>query len=126
MVIGFPRGVSDTVHNLPLIRNAIVASAYGVPFDGNPVFLIDANLHPGMSGSPALTKPKNIWQDNKGNTDILTGSPIYFLGVHSATLSVMLPSGQEPLGLGSVWYGRVIEEIIPGIKARWKSEVRCT
>lgn len=118
MVIGFPRGISDIRHNLPLIRNAIIASAYGVPFQGSPVFLIDANLHPGMSGSPVLTKPKNMWQDDKGNTNLVTGSPIYFLGVHSATLSVALPSGQEPLGLGSVWYASLIEEIIESFKKK--------
>jgi S1-C subfamily serine protease len=112
MVIGFPRGLSDSTHNLPLIRNAMISSAYGVEFQGSPFFLIDANLHPGMSGSPVITKPKNTWPDNKGNINILSGSPMYFLGVHSATLGLTLSSGEEPLGLGTVWYGYLIEEII--------------
>lgn len=112
MVIGFPRGLSDSKHNLPLVRNAMISSAYGIDFQGSPFFLVDANLHPGMSGSPVITKPKNAWPDDKGNIDFLTGSPMYFLGVHSATLGIILPTGEEPLGLGTVWYGYLIEEIV--------------
>lgn len=115
MAIGFPRGLSDSTHNLPILRNAMIASAYGVPFQGQPMFLIDANLHPGMSGSAVLTKPKNTWQTKEGATAILTGTPIYLLGVHSATLSSNLPTGVEPLGLGTVWYANLIEEIIATI-----------
>jgi len=117
MVIGYPRGLSDSMHNLPLVRNALVSSAYGVNFDGAPTFLVDANLHPGMSGSPVLTKPKNIWPDKDGNTNMMTGSPTYFLGVFSATLSVRTSTTQEEaLGLGAVWYAELIEQIIDAIK----------
>ena len=115
MVIGFPRGLSDSVHNLPLVRNALISSAYGVDFEASPSFLIDANLHPGMNGSPVLTKPKNIWPDRDGNTNMLTGSPTYFLGVFSATLSVRISGNPEALGLGQVWYAKLIEEIIDSI-----------
>lgn len=116
MVIGFPRGLSDHLHNLPLIRNALISSAYGVEYEGAPTFLIDANMHPGMSGSPVLTKPKNIWPDKSGNTSMLTGTPTYFLGVFSATLSVTVSGAQEALGLGQVWYGRLIEEILDSVQ----------
>jgi len=112
MVIGFPRGIHDLRHNLPLIRNAMISSAYGINFEGSPFFLIDANLHPGTSGSPVITKPKNVWLDQQGNTNFLAGSPMYFVGIHSATISIKLPSGDEPLGLSTVWYGYLIEEII--------------
>lgn len=117
MVIGFPRGLSDSKHNLPLVRNALVSSAYGINFEEAPMFLVDANLHLGMSGSPVLTKPKNIWPDRQGNTNMLTGSPTYFLGVFSATLSVKVSATQEEaLGLGAVWYAKLIEDIIASIK----------
>ena len=70
-----------------------------------------------MSGSHVLTKPKNIWPDRAGNTNMLTGSPSYFLGVFSATLSLKVSATQEEaLGLGAVWYGKLIEEIIDSIK----------
>ena len=116
IVIGFPRGLSDIKHNLPIVRNAMISSAYGIEFDGSPLFLVDANLNPGMSGSPVMTKPKDVWPTVEGGTSFFTGSPTFFLGVFSATLSFNLPTGQqEQLGLGFVWYGYLIEEIIDSI-----------
>ena len=37
-VMGFPLGFHDTAHNLPVFRNAMIASAYGVPFQELPAF----------------------------------------------------------------------------------------
>jgi len=117
MVIGFPRGFSDSRHNLPIVRNAMVSSAYGVGFDGLPMFLVDANLHPGTSGSPVFTKPSDTFSDVNGNTLMTTGSPFYFLGVHSATIGIKLAAGNEdPLGLATVWRAEVIDQIIDNFK----------
>lgn len=112
MAIGFPRGLSDQEHNLPIARNAMISSAYGVPFQGFPLFLIDANMHPGMSGSPVFTRQKNLWQRKSGGVDAFASERTFLLGVHSATLGVELPTGQEPLGLATVWDAQVIEDII--------------
>ena len=47
---------------------------------------------------------------------MMTGSPTYFLGVFSATLSVKVSATEdEALGLGAVWYASIIEEIIASI-----------
>jgi S1-C subfamily serine protease len=117
MVMGFPRGLSDSKHNLPLIRNALISSAYGVNFEGLPTFLVDANLHPGMSGSPVMTKPKNVWATKQGGTSMVNNPVAHLLGVFSATLSINIsPTEQEALGLGQVWYAELIEQIIDGIK----------
>src|ERR1700733_10125746 len=111
-IMGYPLGVYDTENNLPIFRNAMIASSYGVPFQGKPMFLTDANLHPGTSGSPVITKPKSTWVDDKGNTNLLTGTNYFLLGVHSATLGVTPAGKQEiPLGLGAAWYADLIEEI---------------
>lgn len=111
-VIGYPRGFFDVQHNLPIFRNAMIASTYGVPFQGKPCFLTDANLHRGTSGSPVVTKPKNTWRDSKGNIKFVSGIPYYILGIHSGTYSVLLPESEpEPLGLGNAWYIQLIEEI---------------
>jgi S1-C subfamily serine protease len=113
MVIGFPRGLSDSKHNLPINRSAMISSAYNINFQGSPLFLVDGNLHPGMSGSPVLTRAKSIWQASDGSHKAYNEPISFFLGVFSATLGVTLPTGQqEPLGLGTVWYGYLIEEII--------------
>jgi len=111
-VMGYPLGFFDSNHNLPVFRNAMIASVYSVPFQGNPCFLTDANLHPGTSGSPVVTKPKSTWVDSEGNTNMVTGNPYYIVGIHSGTYSVKLSSGSsEPLGLGVAWYIQLVEDI---------------
>jgi Trypsin-like peptidase domain len=112
MVIGFPRALSDEVNNLAIVRNASIASGYGVNYDGKRLFLVDANLQPGTSGSPVFTKIKSTWNDAQGNTNMQTGC--YLLGVNSASLSVQLPTGTEAFGLSAIWYAYNIDEIIRG------------
>ncbi|MFH1870052.1 MAG: serine protease [Pseudomonadota bacterium] len=109
-IMGFPRGFHDSHHNLPILRDAMIASAYRVPFLNNPLFLTDANLHPGTSGSPVITKPKSAWVDTKGNTRIVTGTVYYLVGVHSGTISPSITGGQD-IGLGAAWYAELLEEI---------------
>ncbi len=113
-VMGYPFGVHDTVFALPIFRSAMIASSYGVPFQGEPFFLTDANLHPGTSGSPVLTKPKSAWVDDKGNTSLTSGTTYYLVGVHSAILSVNTTGPHQtsiPLGLGTAWYAELLEDI---------------
>ena len=110
-IMGYPRGFFDPKHNLPIFRNAMIASVYGVPFRGNPCFLTDANLHPGTSGSPVITKPKSTWVDSGGNTHMVTGNPYYIVGIHSGTYSVNLSDVNEPLGLGVAWYIQIVDDI---------------
>jgi hypothetical protein len=105
-IIGYPHAFHDTLHNLPIFRNAMVASWFRIPFQGQPLFLTDANLHPGTSGSPVISKPKNAWVDASGNTDFVTGLNYHLLGVHSGTYSIL----NIPLGLGGAWYAELVEE----------------
>jgi len=110
-VMGYPLSFHDVKHNLPIFRNAMVASTYRVPFQGAPLFLTDANLHPGTSGSPVITKPKSAWVDDKGNTRIVTGTVYYLLGVHSGVVDPKVTGGVA-LGLGAAWYAELIDEIL--------------
>lgn len=113
-VMGYPFGLLDTAFALPVFRSAMIASSYGFPFQGKSCFLTDANLHPGTSGSPVITKPKSTWVDDKGNTRVMPGTIYYLVGVHSGTLSFD-PPGQKsasiPLGLGAAWYAQLVEDI---------------
>ena len=85
IVLGFPRGFSDEKHNLGLLRNALISSAYGINFNGLPLFVVDANLHPGMSGSPVMTKPKTNLPTKTGFA--VTPTPVTFFLVFSPQLS---------------------------------------
>jgi len=103
LVLAYPLGFYDTLHNLPITRNATIASNYLVPFKGEPYFLVDANLHPGTSGSPVITKPSNIIRSREGT--ILSGGWVsHLVGINSGSY--------DPLGLNIVWYAELIEEII--------------
>jgi hypothetical protein len=103
-VMGYPLGFFDEGANLPIFRNAMIASMYGVDFNGMPCFLTDANLHPGTSGSPVFTKPKPVWQDMLGNLHTSEGNKYYLLGVNSGTYT--------SVGLGCTWYAHLIEGIV--------------
>ena len=109
-VMGYPLSFHDIQNNLPIFRSAMIASTYRVYFQSLPLFLIDANLHPGTSGSPVITKPKSTWVDDAGTTNLVTGTVYYLVGVHSGTVDKSVTGGQE-IGLGAAWYAELIEDI---------------
>jgi S1-C subfamily serine protease len=112
-IIGYPLGVSDDFHNLPVLRGGMVASAYGVPFKNSPLFLTDINLHPGTSGSPVISKPKPTWVNQEtGGTELNTGTTYYLLGVHSGTLNIKNPQDGLAIGLGAAWYANLVQTIV--------------
>lgn len=101
VVVGYPLGFYDEVHNLPVYRKATIASCYGVNFNGLPYFLVDANLHPGMSGSPVVNSHHTLFKEGDGKE----GYALF--GVNSAQ---HIRYG-NPLGLNVVWYGHLLVEI---------------
>jgi len=111
LVMGFPKGFSDDLYNLPILRNATLASVYPVPFRGNPYVLIDSRLHNGTSGSPVLTKIMNMVKKTDGSTAFLTGNPRYLVGIHSASIDITGTEDSDPLGLNCTWFASLIDEI---------------
>jgi Trypsin-like peptidase domain len=110
LVIGYPEGFSDSLHNLPVFRQASVASVYPVPFEGNPFFLIDSELHPGTSGSAVITQP-SIWVVKRDEAEHFDEPQYRLVGIHSASYT--------NLKLNVVWFADLIVEICrkaPGIK----------
>lgn len=105
IIVGYPLGFYDVENNLPVYRKGAIASTYSINFNQEPCFLIDANLHPGTSGSPVLCSPNNILISPKG---AFHSDAFIFLGIHSAEYNI----GKEPLGLCKVWYANLILEII--------------
>ena len=89
LVIGYPLGIRDTKHKTPIIRSAIMASVYPLPFDGMPYFLIDSFLHEGTSGSPVLLKPSTVNRYiNRGaelNLDRISSFEKKLIGIHSGS-----------------------------------------
>jgi hypothetical protein len=107
-VMGYPLGVYDDIHNLPLLRTGIIASAYPIPFRCKPYFLVDSHLEEGMRGSPVMTKLKDTWRTKSGTTPPI-GFSFFILGIISSTFSV--PEGKEPQGLNSTYFVEIIEQM---------------
>jgi len=106
MVIGYPLGFCDTVHNLPITRVGAIASPYGAFFRGQRHFLLDATLHPGTSGSPVVLPPSRERRIITERGDIVyeRREPTYLIGINSGEYG--------ELGLNAVWYSNIIQEII--------------
>ncbi|MCB9370157.1 trypsin-like peptidase domain-containing protein [Candidatus Woesearchaeota archaeon] len=81
--IGYPNGIYDEKNHLPIFRTGTTASHVAIAYGGRPVFIIDASVFPGSSGSPVFIYDKNSY--NKGK-DVHIGSRLLFLGVVSETL----------------------------------------
>jgi len=111
IVPGFPFGVGDSVYALPLFKSGTVATAYGIPFRGNPEFLIDCNLQEGMSGSPVFANQHQLVVLDAGNSVTMTAPGQYFfLGVHTDTKGSV--KGVRNLGVSNVIYAKHLRELI--------------
>lgn len=97
----FPLGFFDTLHHLPVVRQASIASCFGVRFQGLGFFLTDARMHRGSSGSPVLAPVEGAgphvprWR---------------LLGVHSSRMDMASRDAaqDESLGLNCAWYADVL------------------
>lgn len=109
IVVGFPLGLHDTVHQLPVARSATIASAYGVRFQRQDFFLTDARTHLGSSGSPVLRR-----RGDRSNDGSLQAWQL--LGVFSTRLDMGGRDrvADESLGLNGVWYADVLQALTGG------------
>jgi Trypsin-like peptidase domain len=100
LVVGFPLGFYDTLHHLPVVRQAVIASAFGVRFQGQGYFLTDARTHRGTSGAPVVMR-------NESSDAQL---PWTLLGVHSARVDMGTRDLEldESLGLNCAWYADIL------------------
>jgi hypothetical protein len=58
--VGYPSGHYDRVNGLPIVRQGITASPPAIDYNGEPVFLIDAAVYFGSSGSPVFLSPQRF------------------------------------------------------------------
>jgi len=103
LVVGFPLGFHDTLHHMPVVRQAALASSFGLRFQGQGYFLTDARTHRGTSGAPVVTRAAGPDADRDGLHWTL-------LGVHSARLDVGTRDLRldEALGLNCAWYADIL------------------
>ena len=103
LMVGFPLGFHDTLHHMPVVRHAVIASSFGLRFKGEGYFLTDARTHRGTSGAPVVMRAR-------GHDTVPDKLPWMLLGVHSARLEVGNPDMKldEALGLNCVWYADIL------------------
>lgn len=102
LVVGFPLGFHDTLHHLPVVRQATLASSFGLRFKGQAYFLTDARTHRGTSGAPVVMR-------RAAEPNSVDPMPWTLLGVHSARLDVGRDRQlDEALGLNCVWYSDIL------------------
>src|ERR1051325_8025894 len=100
LIAGFPLVFHDALHHLPVVRQAAIASSFGLRFQGAGYFLTDARTHRGTSGAPVVMRSPA--------TDAQL--PWKLLGVHSARMDVGGRDAQldETLGLNCAWYADIL------------------
>lgn len=103
LVIGFPLGFHDTLHHMPVARQAALASSFGLRFQGQGYFLTDARTHRGTSGALVVTRIHDAGED-------LGDLPWMLLGIHSSRLDLGTRDllQDEALGLNCTWYSDIL------------------
>jgi hypothetical protein len=106
LIVGFPLGFHDTLHHLPVVRQAAIASSFGLRFQGQGYFLTDARTHRGTSGAPV------VMRDADGDAQL----PWKLLGVHSMRMDMSGRDRQqdESLGLNCAWYADILMTLTAG------------
>lgn len=124
--VGYPSNIYDKRNLMPVVRKGITATPVSVDFEGKPVFIIDASIFPGSSGSPVFLC--NIGSYSPKGKGLVVGSRVLFLGVVASvfirkdlnTIELIdIPTGKIPIvattqmvDLGIVYKSIVIKELI--------------
>jgi S1-C subfamily serine protease len=100
LIVGFPLGFHDALHHLPVVRQAVIASSFGLRFQGSGYFLTDARTHRGTSGAPVVMR----------STSADAALPWKLLGVHAARMDMSSRDLllDESLGLNCAWYADIL------------------
>ncbi|MFT4102145.1 MAG: trypsin-like peptidase domain-containing protein [Burkholderiaceae bacterium] len=101
---GFPIGLHDAIHHLPVARSASIASAYGVRFRQQDCFLTDGRTHRGSNGAPVVRRRRHERSD-------ASPLPWLLMGVHSTRADMR--GGRDRLqdesqDLNRAWYADVL------------------
>lgn len=110
LMIGYPNGIWDTRHNLPIIRKGITATHPKLSYCGKDEFMIDAACFPGSSGSPVFLSYIGSYVDPESNS-LVAGTKILLVGVlyagpqHTTTGEIKIinvPTVDKPIAVSSI------------------------
>jgi len=84
--VGYPNAIWDRQNLLPIMRRGATATPINVDFEGQRVFLIDASVFPGSSGSPVFLHTRGPYLHEMGMTVRSTETQLFFLGIVARAL----------------------------------------
>jgi hypothetical protein len=130
--VGYPSGMFDAKNLMPILRRGTTATPPQLDYEGKKVFLVDASVFPGSSGSPVLICNQGAYSTRQG---IVIGTRVLFLGViaqvvireeEGRIIIVAAPSSltpivrtQQMIDLGIVYKSStVIETILEALRQR--------
>lgn len=78
LFVGYPSGIFDKKNLMPILRRGTTATPPQLDYEGSKVFLVDASVFPGSSGSPVLICNQGSYGTKQG---LVIGTRVLFLGV---------------------------------------------
>ena len=107
--VGYPNGLIDRANNLPIARKGSLATPLHENFDNLPLFLIDASVFGGSSGSPVcILNDGGSYTLTTGNT--VFGSRFFLIGILFKTHKQ--GHDQQNIDLGIAWKAHCILETL--------------
>jgi V8-like Glu-specific endopeptidase len=111
--IGYPSGISDRKNNTPIVRKGMTATPLWNDYEGKPIFLIDAGVFPGSSGSPVLILNRGSYTTKDG---IAIGNRLLFVGIITSTMfRTESADNRVYLGLGQVVKSNILKGFVDNI-----------
>ena len=83
--VGYPIGLYDERNLLPIFRRGTTATHPNIDYEGRPIFLIDASVFPGSSGSPVFHYRQGLSLDG---TQLSLSRSGVLLGLVSASMAL--------------------------------------
>lgn len=80
VMIGYPNGLWDSVHNTPIMRKGITATPAYYNYENKPEIVIDVASFPGSSGSPVFIY-NDFYYTGENSKNLFGGGRLLFLGV---------------------------------------------
>lgn len=133
--VGYPNGIYDSVNLLPVFRRGITATPLQIDHNGKPVFLVDASVFPGSSGSPVFIYNIGGYGTRNG---LRTGTRLFFLGVIAQvayredegilefrsipTAQIPIIRTKEMIDLGVAFKASTVVETVQGLLSALKLE----
>jgi len=77
--IGYPKNLIDPVNLSPIVRRGITATSIHLDYNNEPIFLIDAPVYEGSSGSPVFIYNRGWISQKMGGVKM--GSRLHLLGI---------------------------------------------